>query len=451
MLYALAQAMPAIYQSRIPDGFKKKTALYHSRKVFEVKVGLQSGGKTNLDFAFLVQPKIGNFGDPFEFQVAMVKQDALLNPQDYDFEDVDTYELGGSSDSTSLAVDSNFTALTAKAIGSAFMGGVTGMTPALPLGTNPNIFDWNINIVDASSTNTQLVLPPGNYFMLLHVGGTNLTAASGSVFNISMPEGGSWENETLEVLTGTSPNATAAMKGVNIFATGSGNVVQISCNAGTIGFAQFRIYPFAEEGLSSPIDQGYVGSLRPTAMSVLTTYTGPTLTDGGNIASALIPGSSIKANFLTNNPQDPGSFRSWQAIASLTEAEHDGRLSKGAYTTWSQEEDVDFDFFEPSKENKWIYNAIVVAGTFNPGSTPVDSETTICRVEVDLQFEIRTPKNLIQKEYCVGSQNDIDAANKMALNIPYAMENETHMETFKRYVGYVLKAAEIAETIASLA
>lgn len=439
--------MPAIYQSRIPDGFKKKTALYHSRKIFEVKVG-EAG---NLDFAFLVQPKLGNFGDPSEFQVALVKQDALLNPQDYDFEDVEAYELGGITDSTSLAVDSNFTALTSAPVGSSVILGVSGWTPARPWGTNTSLNNWNLSMVDDSGTNTKFIFPPGNYFVLLHVGGTGLTAASGSVYNISMPDGGTWENETFEVLTGTSPNATVSMKGIIVNATESGDRLQISCNATTIGFAQMRIYPMQEEGMTAPIDAGYVGSLRPTAMSVLTTYTGPTLTDGGNIASALIPGSAVKSNFLTNSPQDPGSFRTWQAIATLTEAEHDGRLSKGAYTTWTQEEDVDFDFFTPSKQNLWPYNAIVVAGTFNPGSGSLDPNTVIARVEVDIQFEIRTPKNLIEKEYCVGSQACIDSANQMALNIPFSMENETHMEKFKRYVGYVIKAAEIAGAVMSFA
>lgn len=444
--FALAQAMPAIYQSKIPDGFKKKTAFYHSRKVFEITVGEAN----NLDFAFLVQPKIGNFGDPFEFQVAKVKQDALLNPQDYDFEDVDAYDLGGVSDSTSLAVDSNFTALVGKGTGSAKITTTSGWTPDKPYTASPTITDWNLILIDASATNSAFIFPPGNYFVLLHVGGTALTVASGSVYNITMPNGGTWENETSEVLTGTSPNATASMKGIIVQATDTGNLLQISCNAGLIGFAQMFVYPMQEEGMSTPINEGFVSSIRPTAMSVLTTYTGPTLTDGGNIASALIPGAAILSNYLTNNPTDPGSFRNWQAIATLTEAEHDGRLSKGAYTTWTQEENVDFDFFTPEQLNNWQYNAIVVAGTFNNGGTVLSADTVIARVEVDIQFEIRTTKNLLPKDYYVGSQGCIDAANQMAQNIPFSQENETHMETFKRYFGYVLKAYEVAGAVASM-
>lgn len=401
----------------------------------------------------MVQPKIGNWGDPLHFQVAQVKEDAFLNPDTYDFEDVDAYELGGGNDQTNIQVDSNFTSLTARALGYATIPSpATGKTPALPYGTDPNPDGFNLDIKNVSQTNSRFKFPDGNFMVILQAAGTGFTTVGpGSPWNISMPEGGTWEPLINEVLAGVGPSTyTQSTKGILVNAGSQGNVLQLSMNATTVAFATMFIAPVQQEGQDAPSNTGYVGAIRPTAMSALVTYTGPTLTDGGNIAAALVPGSSIQSNFLTNNPEDPGTFREWSNLATLTEAEHDGRLSKGAYVTWTQEEDVDFDFLTPEQAQKWLYNAIVVSGTFNPGGSTVEEGSTIARAIIDIQFEIRTEKNLLQKEYCVGSQSCIDMANQMSLAIPFAMENETHMETFKRYFGYVAKAAEMVQAVGSL-
>lgn len=444
--YALSQALPSVYQSKIPDGYRRKTAKYHSHRVFEIKTN------TAGQFAFCVQPKIGNFDDPFHFNVALVLPDALLNPDDYDFGDVSAYQAFVGGADSDLRVDPNYTALTAQLPSfSHKVSGASG-TGALPfspsVATSANSYNDHI-IYDGGGTNSVFSFPKGNYYIQLMAFLTNGDASSGSVWNITA-SGGSWTNELNEIVTGTSPAITRSSKGIIYNATGETNKLTISLNGTgvTTATAQMVATSILPNNTFHDPDHGLISSMRPCAMSVLTSYNGPLLQNGGQIAGALVPGQTLLTNYFANDADDPGALITWQTIATLNEAKKDNILAKGNYTTWRQDDQTDFEFFAPSYNTKQEYQGIVVAGTWNPGPGLISTDTVVARVEIDTVYEIRSEKTLLPKDSYIGSQQCIDLANQYLADLEISTENETHMQLFKRWFGYVAKTAQVVSEVA---
>lgn len=423
-IYALCQVLPAVYKTKIPDGYDRKTARYDSKKVFNVTVDPNGG---NPSFAFCVQPKIGNYGDPKHFQVAMLTKDALNNPVDADFTSVGAYQAVDPVDSADLRVDNNFTALTAQPPGSYFnVSSGTAQTYQKPWGTGqPAVINQSLNILyDGNGTNSDFILPVGEFYVQLFVQALALDVTSGSVWIISMPDGGTWNNQMNEVVTGAGAAVTRSTKGIWVSTVTGGTRLRIACNPNTIGAvgsAQMWVSPILKPDTAAPVDDGLIETIRPVAMSVLTTYNGPLLQNGGQIASALVPSKALDSNFFTNAPDNPGALRSWNTIASLNEAVHDGPLNKGAYTWWTQEDNADYEFDSVSALNDKDMPAIVVAGTWNPGTDVAGSATVVCRVEVEIVFEITTLKTLLPKDKYVGSDECVSGAKQMLQIMPLSL------------------------------
>lgn len=445
--YALCLALPSVYQSKIPDGYRRKTAKYHSHRVFEIKAN--SAGQ----FAFCVQPKIGNFDNPFHFNVALCLPDALLNPQDYDFTSVSAYEAFVGAADSDLRVDPNYTALTAELPSFTHFVSAAAGTGDKPFSDSAGIsaLSYNSHIAyDVVGGFSTFTFPKGNYYIQLMAFTTNVSTASGSSWNITNT-GGSWTNELSEIVTGTTPAITRTTVGILYNATSDTlNRLTIRLNgaAVTTATAQMVAATILPNNTAHSVNSGLVGSIRPCAMSVLTSYNGPLLQNGGQIAGALVPGEELLSNFFTNAADDPGAFRSWQTIASLNEANTDNPLNLGNYTTWRQDDVTDFEFFSPSRSSQMEYQGIVVAGTWNPGSDPIDTDAVIARVEIDIVYEIRTEKTLLPKDSYIGSQQCIDYANQYLAGLPISSENKIHMDTFKKWFGYVSKAAKVFTEVA---
>lgn len=442
--YMMCQANPALFESRIPDAFARKTALYHSRKVFEIQTNTTNGGL----FAFLVQPKLGNIGNPQHYQVALCKPDQLNRtdqsavnwdsaaPYFDDSTDVSQYDL---------RLDPNLTTLTQQNLGYFRMNviGGTGQTQTKPFGTAGATFS-NLNkdlpvVYDSSSTNGTFIVPPGSYTVEVLLVGTTVTDM-GTTGNVS---------SSIQISQVGNAAQTMLTESYTITATRTNNQFSVSSTAATITQAYVMFTSAVYDNAALNEDDGAVESIRPVAMSVLASYNGPLLTNGGQIAMARIPSDAAKTNFFTNSPGAPGAFRTWNVIANLNEHNYDGPLNKGAYGFWSQEDVLDYNLMTPTEHNAYFYPTIVCAGQWNPGSD-VTVDTTILRVEIDTIFEYTTIRTLFDTESYIGSTVCVETAQGMLATQNACRENPEHIPWYKKLLSFLAKTGKIVGEVAPI-
>lgn len=445
--YMMCQANPTMFESRIPDAFARKTALYHSRKVFEVQTNTLTGGGL---FAFMVQPKLGNIGSPLHYQVALAKPSQLARTDQSAIDWTSAAPYFDDSTNVSqydLRLDPNLTTLTQQSLGYWRMDavGTTNQSQTKPYGDGDTGFTFsNLNkdlpiVYDGTSTNGTFIVPPGSYVVNCQLAGTILTNM------------GTTGNVTSTVMYSQLGNAAQTLMNESyvITATRTNNQFSISSTAATItaGFISFSTAVLDNTALHE--DDGAVESIRPVAMNVLATYNGPLLTNGGQIAMARIPSDAYETNFFTNSPGAPGAFRTWNVIANLKEHEYDGPLNKGAYGFWSQEDSRDYDLMTPTAANNYAYPTIVCAGQWNPGQD-VDTDTTILRVEIDTIFEYTTIRTLFDTESYIGSTVCIETAQGMLAGQNACRENPGHIPWYKKLLNFLAKTGKIVGEVAPI-
>lgn len=442
--YMMCQANPALFESRIPDAFARKTALYHSRKVFEIQTNTTNNGL----FAFLVQPKLGNIGNPMHYQVALAKPDQLarLDQSAVNWESAAPY-FDDSTDVSQydLRLDPNLTTLTQQGLGYYRMQNVsgTGQAQTKPFGTADFTFsalNKDLPIVyDGTSTNGTFIVPPGSYTVEVLLVGTTVT------------DMGTTGNVTSAIQFSQLGNAaqTQLTESYTITATRVNNQFSVSSTAASITQAYITFSTAVFDNAALNEDDGAIESIRPVAMGVLATYNGPLLTNGGQIAMARIPSDAAKTNFFTNSPGAPGAFRTWNVIANLNEHVYDGPLNKGAYGFWSQEDVKDYDLMTPTDHNAYAYPTIVCAGQWNPGND-VAEDTTILRVEIDTIFEYTTIRTLFDTESYIGSTICVETAQGMLASQNACRENPGHIPWYKKLLSFLAKTGKIVGEVAPI-
>lgn len=443
--YMMCQANPALFESRIPDAYARKTALYHSRKVFEITTNTTNNGL----FSFLVQPKLGNLGNPKEFQVAVCKPASLASATQsaIDWTSATPY-LDDTSDTSQydLRLDPNLSTLTQQGLGYFRMNSISAgasQTQTKPFGDgSAGITFSTLNkdlpiIYDGSSTNGTFIVPPGSYMVDVFLVGTGINSM------------GTTGNVTSAVQITEQGTTVGYTESYTITATKTHNQFSVSSTATTITQAYIMFAPAVFDSAALNEDDGAVESIRPVAMSVLASYNGPLLTNGGQIAMARIPSDAMSTNYFTNSPGAPGAFRTWNVIANLNQHNYDGPLNKGAYGFWSQEDVRDYDLLTPTEHNLYQYPTIVCSGQWNPGSE-VTTDTVILRVEVDTIFEYTTIRTLFDTESYIGSSVCVEAAQGMLAGQNACRENPGHIPWYKKLLNFLAKTGKIVGEVAPI-
>lgn len=449
--YMMCQANPALFECRIPDAYARKTALYHSRKVFEIQTGgTVPAGDTQGLFAFLVQPKLGNIGNPQHYQVAVCKPSELAkaNQSGVDWTSVTPYLDDTSNVSQyDLRLDPNISTLTQQQIGYFRMNAIAaaGQAATKPFGNGTSgltfsTLNKDLNITyDGSSTNGTFIFPPGSYQVEVLLVGTTVTDM-GTTGNVT---------STIQSSQVGNGAQTQMTESYTVVATRTHNQFSVSSTAASIGQAYIFVSTAVFDGSALNEDDGAVESIRPVAMSVLASYNGPLLTNGGQIAMARIPSDAAKTNFFTNSPDNPGSFRTWNVIANLNQHEYDGPLNKGAYGFWSQEDVADYDLRTPSDMNEYQFPSIVCAGQWNPGEFPA-TDAVILRVEIDIIFEYTTIRTIFDTESYIGSSMCVEAAQGMMASQNACRENPGHIPWYKKLLSFLAKTGKIVGEVAPI-
>jgi len=187
---------------------------------------------------------------------------------------------------------------------------------------------------------------------------------------------------------------------------------------------------------------GLIQEYRPVGCAVLATFTGPMLENGGNIASAFLPGGASRRQFFTNGSNvGVGNLAAWQNVAKLKES-YNGPLSEGAYTWYAPTNPLDYSFRTPDDSIDYPHPDIVVSGQWAPGGAAPADGTTFLRIEVWTVYELQTDRTVLESKYQHGSTAVMDNVLNQLMAQRHSMPNATHMDFIKSVGNSIVNGAE---------
>jgi hypothetical protein len=418
-----------------------------------VSVRLDSGSDSGR-FCILFQPFLGANDTPEHYQLAMSNPTI---PWPTDWTKANSYL--GVVQGSDVRLDINYAQLTAQS------PGLLGVYPELvsidtefPFDDN-NFDDTSYNLAINVDATAHRIYPPVGQFFISFSASTSLnmgtaeftwTAGDGCTllwYDNRGPTTGAEINLSASfVLTNPVNGGWFQVKNTSsVLQTWGGMTMFIS----TIQINESFGASFSPEPgvvLVSPAYPGFAGggglisSYRPVAASLLASYVGPMLTNGGNIAAAWLPSNSTTQNFFTRTPGQYGNFQNWEKLADVPTA-YNGPINTGAYCYWTPEDMTDVEMASLPEALAKDYPTLCISGQFNPGNpSPDPTQELVIRLQLDYCGEYVTTSTLVPSRACVGSQQIWDQANMVLANQPHAMPNGKHLDFIKR-IGTKIGAA----------
>lgn len=175
---------------------------------------------------------------------------------------------------------------------------------------------------------------------------------------------------------------------------------------------------------------------RCTAMSMLVSFRGNTLYDGGNIAGRYLTGGespeSLDVSDYTSLANLPGSF--------------DNGLRTGAYCIWKPTDVKDMEFRPVSYDNT---EASALGGGI-AGSLPsiyvagrcTDPLNSQVRVRLVINVEAKTSRQLLVTHQSRVAPEEVAFTMAALQSFPMVVENPLHLDAIKNFLGKALKKGE---------
>lgn len=188
----------------------------------------------------------------------------------------------------------------------------------------------------------------------------------------------------------------------------------------------------SESGIK-PVFEEY----RVVAQSVLITYEGDTLYNGGNITGRIVNGGTA--------PLDLGMV-DYQSIASLPDS-YERPLTMGAYAFWKPTDEKDM-LFRPvtDVDEDGDLPSVVFAGTVK------NVANAVLRLRVTTVVEAKTSRSFMSTDYSVVDPDQIKRAAIALRGIPRIMENPLHLEDIKKFLqSIVTKGKQVYDVAAKVA
>jgi len=475
--YLATMIHPKMNQSRIPDSFTRPTALVRSSTTLDIPIFLSASQPDLGRFSAAIQPTLGSISSPSSYKVAL----AVGNGGPWDNEDFgNSASYAGVLNGKDVRLDQQYFVLTQPPIGDYNLFNSSGVTPQPYITTstapyekaNFSSFQYNtpgiqLQFFQTGHLGNRWKLPIGQYNF--NFVGTTADTFSATA-TLSVVVGNSTDLQKDETFTLRSAGNTMT----NFFAkltVAAPVTVELRVPLTTVGATytnamlvitptvysaatQVGTVPFAVSTSSIPSgESGIVQSLRTVGMSVLATYTGPLLTNGGNIACAYVPGSTLQSSYFTNAPlSSTGAYQNWENL-SMVPGSYNGPISQGTYGWWSAEDNEDLEFKVPdsiSLPGASRPPSIIVSGQYAPGPITQDQTQTVIRLEVTTVYEVLTTSQLWASVQCVGSQHYMDQANSVLAQQPHCMANADHMQWMKDFWGGVKKGIGLLEAPAKM-
>jgi len=431
--------------ARIPDSFAGDTALVSSVSVIKVPCYFTGMGSDAGRFALAVSPTIGSLSSPDNYKVAMVQPTNNGGNYSWPSDLTAPGSFVDQIDGRDIRLDNFYSNLTQPAPGN------VSYTLPLAAGGNNDNFPFGVAVAPAAyagygldakylnSATTPVVgastfqLPGGYYNVsMLFDGGVAISAPP-----VVLGVGGAVVTEFFELPTGNNnsgwigsvivpANPAGGLAGFSVavpgLATGAGAFVQITRSFDDV------------QGV--PQSLGLIQKYRPVACSVLATYTGSTLLDGGNIAGCLVPGGAVDAQFFTPmSTTVQGNLSSWENLGGL-KGSMTNPVLKGDYSFYSPSDISDYLMYTPDEAIHHEYPTIVISGQVAPGSstTPVDG-TVFLRVLVYTVYEVSTDSLFLSTRHQKGSQADMDEVLNHLVGVCHSMENPSHTTFGQKILG----------------
>lgn len=461
-LGTLVDPKGAVFQlrePRVPDSWPRPTATARSVMDIDVPIFYSATAPDTGRFFAAVQPFLGSIAAPNQYKIAL-SDGSFANTHGWDHTDWSNKSayltnVGGRDP----RIDLHYNNLTQTFKGdyriedtgvsqpspkpfpesatapyengsASFVGGLLGNTASVQmLQTGGGVANrWNVG--------------PGQYQV-------NFTALATATFsagpNLVLHTGAAADFvKDLEVGR-LSTDSTMAVYSANITVH---NAVVLQLNAplasGTYVFPIISFAPISYLGAmqsgTAPFninDQSYTTSnggltqqYRTVSMSVLATFVGASLTDGGQIACAYVPGNTMNELVFTKSPNNSiGGLQYWESLAQVPGAMND-RLKTGCYGWWSPEDTNDIAFRVPDDYLNATPPGILVAGQYSLTNAPgVDTTFKgVVRLEVVTNYEIVTESQLLPSVTMCGSVDIIDSVNKILAEsgAKHSMQNANH-------------------------
>lgn len=422
--------------ARIPDSFSGDTALVSSVQVLKVPVYFTGMGADSGRFSCLVQPTLGSLSKPSDYKVALVQP--TLSGGNYSWPTDLTLAsnfVKQDNQGKDIRLDPYYQQLTQPP--SCFALYYTGTSPTntnCPFGpgslSDGGGYGLNVRYDSGGGTYSRFHPPPGYYVCLVEM----QDVADGTLNTIALTGVNGAVVNTLNDAQATDGSLSYIQFSLLIPEGVTNPYVSVTSSGWTTPISGSRI-SFArtfDDIADIPMNLGLVNKIRPVAMSVLTTYTGPTLLDGGNISTCFLPGGVSDSQFFTSNQTTTsGSLSSWEAVASVK-----GGLThpiiKGSYAWYSPTSTSDYDMKTPSEALTHTYPTVVVSGQCVPGNTLPPDGSTYVRIVITSVYEIMTDSLLIPSRHQKGSQAEMDRVLNHLVGVPHVLENPDHVSFGRR-------------------
>lgn len=412
----------------LPDATSARTVLYRSIRTFPIFADF-GVGSSNGRFSAAIQPKIGNVTTPQNYSVALCS----FQNDTTDFTSSTSY--ASYSNGVDPRVDDNINTLVGQetafwSINTPSVSSVANVfSKAVPSIYNRNI---DIDIVSIGGDTSSIRIPPGEYVLSVYIAcsgpNTLAVASTGSVSFIAL-------------------NGTSATNAANIISYS--RIYTVTSLSSTLTFTYSNITTVDQVVTITPISVNLSSSLlpqtenygnckkiRPIAMSVLASYSGTTLRDGGMISACLIPGDSLIDNFFTNNPISGGQYQMWENLSRVPMA-YNGPLREGTYSYWRPDSDLDTYLRTPDESNLYNFPTIIVSGEFSPGET-LSGQVQVGRLQVVQVYEWTTTSTMFEAYTRPGSHNIMDAITSSISGYNTSMSNPIHLSDIGKYMKSAL-------------
>lgn len=477
----------ADFESRYPDSNPRRTSVFTSVSSVDIPIIFDTNA-TQGRFSLAIQPIMGDISTPAHYQLAIanVKSGLPTSPwATQDWSSATAYQSLYNGRDPRIDINSPY--LVSNVTGNAHYTTVfTGAGAALAqpsvstgaqnfYGNLPNstlTIDSQLNglsLVLPASPAGYAVIPPGQYVVTASVAATSVAALTNVIPILFQPNGSTKNQVTLVASAAPSVNGAFVCSctwliSVNVSTSllftiqktaagtfiGAGDLSALTTDV-VISPADWNMYQM-------PQNYGAMEMVRPVSQTVLATYMGPSLQNGGRIASAYVPSGMLNSNFFNNAVGSAtGQLQNFENVTLLDHA-YDGELKHGTYCWWAPYDPSDVSFNSPGASNAMNWPSIVISGLFNPNVQSTGAQSDVLRVRVLTTFEFITKVTAFDSETYCGSQGVIDSVNKALQDAPHCMANGEHKSWLSSIIGGTGRAisdhsdelAGIATGIASL-
>jgi hypothetical protein len=477
--YLATLMFPKLHASRVPDSFARPTALVRSIASFSLPVFFDPASLDAGRFSMALQPWIGSTVTPNQYKFGIANTEAG-NWSGLDWTSPLSYI--NNVEGSDPRVDPFFTNLTQPNLGDYSLTNLAGGVSPIPFpmaasapweNGSTSWFHFDTPGIKMQFTNTlgnEWLIGPGQYNVQFFAS----TADTITLTTFSVVSANTGDAQKDAVAGSQSPDGKRTLYYTKLTVHNTVRMrltVTTTTPGAALTNATISISPVyfsaATQGGSAPIavnvnsvpsgNHGVIQQYRTVGMSILVTYTGPLLTNGGTIAGCYVPGTALQENFYSNSPlSSVGGLQNWENLAKVP-GSFSGQLKDGIYGWWSPEDVEGYIMKSPDSALLGHPPSLVVSGQYAPGNISVPQTVYIARVEVNTIYEFMTETTLWPAKQLAGSTQYVDMAQMLLADQAHFMPNAEHMSWFKDFwggvkegVGYVKKGLEIAMPIISM-